>query len=63
MRSDMDQNLCSANDRRALLALWAVPGVGPQGLEDLARSRSPQGFEALLDLPTKDWAPGSLPWR
>jgi len=45
----------SPSDRKALLALWAVPGLGPVGLAELGIQVGCRWGE-LLDLPTGDWA-------
>jgi DNA processing protein len=43
----------SERQRRAVLALWSVPGIGPKTLEALSRRAS---LEELLELPTAAWA-------
>ncbi|HXX29665.1 MAG TPA: DNA-processing protein DprA [Myxococcaceae bacterium] len=46
----------SHSDRQALLALWAVPGLGPVGLAELAGRVD--RWADLLDLPADQWAHG-----
>lgn len=41
-------------ERAALLALWAVPGIGPKTL-DLVRSFARGELAALVDIPLADW--------
>lgn len=41
------------DDRRALLGLWSIPGVGPKGLSRLTAELGP--LAGLLDLPLHDW--------
>lgn len=54
----MDELKGAQAERDALLGLWAVPGVGPKGLQSL-RARLAQGFGNLLEVPTGDWVPDS----
>jgi len=52
-------------ESRALLALWAVPGLGPRAME-LLGERYAKGFAPLLHLPVGEWveeAPLSEPVR
>ena len=43
-------------ESRALLALWAAPGLGPKTLRDL-RDFCGGALGRLLELPTRDWVP------
>jgi DNA processing protein len=51
----VDPSPLSPSDRKALLALWAVPGLGPVGLAQLGTELACRWGE-LLDVPTADWA-------
>lgn len=46
-------------ERRALLALWAVPGIGPRALEGL-RAFAGGGLASLASAPVREWV-GSAP--
>jgi DNA processing protein len=43
----------SEAERDALLSLWAIPGIGPLGVDSLAQREG--GLESLLDAPPRSW--------
>jgi len=53
----MDSRSPSSSERDALLALWAVPGVGSVGLGGMRRWAAGRWAD-LLDTPARDWVDG-----